>query len=305
MRNHHEWQTPPVAGSHAHGFVISREQDIERRTHFFENFPKKLINVSVINAIDGSDPDFDPAAYGELYRECWKGSSNVPHGDFAISLSHALAWQRIINENLPRAFIFEDDAIISPRIQDAIDEWPDNFDLFFVNHRIDTWTYGIKGGRLSPRADPNQTFTKWVLKKIVGKAVDTSNIEEKRQRKAISVRDAARNVIKRRFRPGKDVAYAGGEGYGITHAGAERLSQYMYNIGAIMEIDSFLISASVGQADLHDVDETCATPFRLMKLFCAEEPVLSAAISGNPCVKAVPKRVGGSVKRLPVRKTHP
>ena len=304
MTSSRKWRASPATEEHTHGFVISRKQDVQRRTHFFKNIPNDLIKISVIDAVDGSRPDFNPAVYRAFYRGYWRGNSNVPHGAFAVLLSHTLAWQRILDEGLTRAFIFEDDAIVSRGIQDAMAEWPGYCDLLFVNHRSDTWTYGIKGGRLSPCADSNQTFTKWVLKKLAGKAVDTADIEERRQREAVSVREAAKNVIRRRLRPGKEVAWVGGEGYGLTHLGAERLLQYMSNIGAVINLDFFLIAAGLGQADLEEVDQTCAGVFREMKMLCSKEPVVNAAISGNPCVKAVPKRVGGSVKPRPMGVPH-
>lgn len=292
---------PPAASTardaaDLHAFVISRRQDVQRRRHFFSHFPHHVLEVSVVDAVDGSKPDFDPADYATVYRGHWRGRRNIPHGSFAISLSHLKAWHRILEMNLARAFIFEDDAVVSPLIAHAIAEWPRDVDLLFVNHRIDTWTFGLADGRSSPVADAGQGFGKWLVRRLLGRPVDRSTFEEHRRRAPIPVRRTVANMIRSGHKPGRDVAWAGSEGYGLSRRGAQRLVDFIEQKGVVIDVDFFLIAAGLGREDFAGAETSKDKSFDQMRELCEEAPIVGAALSGRPCVAIAPQAVGGSVK---------
>lgn len=279
------------------GYLISRVQDTARRQHFFSTHAIKYLSITLINAVDGSHSEFNPSHYQDFYRGHWKHNVQVPFGKFAICLSHITAWQKIIDDKVDFAFIFEDDAFVSQTIIKSFAQWCGKFDLFFINHRLDTWTYGITGGRLSPAINPYDNMVKRIAKRIIGYPIDSSAHEERRNRQPIPVGAAVQNVLRRGFWPGRHVSAPGAEGYGLTRRGAVCLLNYAKNLGIVMDIDAFLVAAATCQADYKNLSHDSHPTFHFMYSIVKSTPVVAAGISGCPCVSELSKSLGGSVTR--------
>jgi len=278
-------------------YVISRIQDTARRNQFFANVPSCIAPVKFVQAVDGGAPDFCPANFPMLYRGHWRGSKVVKKGRFAIALSHLKVWKDFLESDAQHAVIFEDDAVVSPAICDALQKWPADCGLYFLNHRIDTWTYGLPNGRLSPVVDPKQSAIKWLLKRILGRPVDTRRQEEARSRRPVYVETAVRNVIQKKYKAGKDVSFPGSEGYCLTREGAAKLIDFRCKVGAVIGTDFTIIAASISQSDLAGSGPESDGALRYVMSMCRDKPVVRAAISGRPCVYPMSKNTGGSVKR--------
>ena len=104
-------------------FVISLSDSVDRRDNILRQFHEVGININFIDAIDGRkglpsiyDDKIDrDGAFSILGR-------NMSDGEFACALSHRMAYEKVINSNLPGAIILEDDAIISDEFAEFMAE---------------------------------------------------------------------------------------------------------------------------------------------------------------------------------------
>jgi glycosyl transferase, family 25 len=96
-------------------FVINLEQDIMKKEHIQNHFREHGVeNYTFIKAIDGRKLSGDELL--EVYDE--KKALEVhgrplARGEIGCTLSHLECYKKIISQNLPGAFIFEDDVVFS------------------------------------------------------------------------------------------------------------------------------------------------------------------------------------------------
>ena len=128
--------------------VINCAADTDRRTQFIQT--SKGANVTVINAIDArlGAGAFKP--YLHLLRDHFWLGGDIKLGAFACFISHRLAWQHMVDNNISRAVIAEDD---SQLMAGAINI-PIEADLVFVNDRGVAW---VPTGHIQDLLNPPQT----------------------------------------------------------------------------------------------------------------------------------------------------
>lgn len=106
---------PPV-------FIISLPESVDRRTAMSAQMEKLNIPFSFIDAVDGrkmsvvEQPGYDAAKRMRFFGIHLKG------GEWGCLLSHKKIYEKIVQDNLPVAIIFEDDALIDERFPDVLEE---------------------------------------------------------------------------------------------------------------------------------------------------------------------------------------
>ncbi|OAJ33730.1 glycosyltransferase family 25 protein [Piscirickettsia salmonis] len=103
-------------------FIISLKKDESRRGHVTAQFQHEKIPYEVVNAIYGKElPNetikkfyLDTLAKEKLGR-------SLTVGEIGCTLSHIKCYQKIIDNNLPGAFIFEDDIMLNKHTAHAIE----------------------------------------------------------------------------------------------------------------------------------------------------------------------------------------
>jgi GR25 family glycosyltransferase involved in LPS biosynthesis len=132
--NSKQAQTYPV-------FVLNRMVDNERMKRIARRCDRLGIQITRINAIDTMIPDFNFKAYREFIPETFWGSKTFKRGVIGCYLSHALAWQVIVERQIPFAVILEDDAYPVLPFPNTIEvlNVPYQFDIVFLNNRTRQW----------------------------------------------------------------------------------------------------------------------------------------------------------------------
>ena len=105
-------------------FVLSLEGDEARRAPLLNSLAAMGFEPEVLIGVDGRNglPDWAEAEVDRNFGWSWdhRPSQHLTDGELACALSHVRAYQKIVNEGLPGAIIFEDDAIVSETLKPFI-----------------------------------------------------------------------------------------------------------------------------------------------------------------------------------------
>lgn len=100
-------------------FIINLEKDTHRRKNIQKEIEEsELCNVEFINAVDGyamTDEQLMNSVFN--YPEC-----QLTKGEVGCALSHLKIYRKIVDEKIPLTLILEDDALLSPGINDTLNE---------------------------------------------------------------------------------------------------------------------------------------------------------------------------------------
>src|ERR1700722_12989266 len=98
---------PPV-------FVINLETSADRRTAMAARLDPLQINYSFFKATDGRALKIEAVpAYAQTRRRLFFGHDLTP-GEIGCLLSHRAVYQHIVDNDIERAIILEDDVFIDP-----------------------------------------------------------------------------------------------------------------------------------------------------------------------------------------------
>ena len=127
-------------------FVINLARAIERKAAFLQAAQSHQWEVEVFPAVDWRELEVETLDNGgrsvsvpgtDLMLTVSgprAGADPLSLGEIACALSHISLWRKILAENLPAAFIFEDDAALIAPWKGAA--WPTDADLVFINDRV-------------------------------------------------------------------------------------------------------------------------------------------------------------------------
>jgi glycosyl transferase family 25 len=97
-------------------FVLSLEGDEGRRAPLLNSLAEMGLDAEVLIGVDGRAglPDWAEAEVDRTVELTWdyRPARYVTDGVLACALSHVCAYRKMINDGLPGAIIFEDDAIV-------------------------------------------------------------------------------------------------------------------------------------------------------------------------------------------------
>ena len=106
---------PPV-------FVINLEQSTDRRAAMGARLDQLHINYSFFKAVNGHALNIDTLpAYAKTCRRLFFGR-DLTKGEIGCLLSHKAVYQHIVDNNIERAIILEDDVFIEPSFPQIIRE---------------------------------------------------------------------------------------------------------------------------------------------------------------------------------------
>jgi glycosyl transferase family 25 len=108
-------------------FVLSLEGDEARRAPLLNSLAEMGLEAEVLIGVDGRGglPDWAEAEVDRETAWTWDNNKSFGHltdGELACALSHILAYRKIIDEGLPGAIIFEDDALVIAAFKDFVDQ---------------------------------------------------------------------------------------------------------------------------------------------------------------------------------------
>jgi glycosyl transferase, family 25 len=102
-----------------HAYVINLDRSPDRRVHITAEVNRTGIEYEMITAVDGRLLDLgDPALVDpSLASRC-----PFPAGAAGCALSHVAAYQKLVDDNLDRALILEDDVLLPPDLGSLVDD---------------------------------------------------------------------------------------------------------------------------------------------------------------------------------------
>lgn len=106
-----------------------------RKEHIIETLRHPPISIPSVNAYNTESLAFFQEEYGPINHAPW-----IKPGEFGCYASHYAFWKTVVDNNLPMAMVFEDDAIVRPRFVERLGlglrQVPEDFDVFsvFVHH---------------------------------------------------------------------------------------------------------------------------------------------------------------------------
>ena len=130
-------------------FVINRNGDAERLSAFREAADSRGVPFERLVALDGHRPGFPFALYDDLIGAHFWGEDQAKPGAIGCYLSHRRAWQTVLDLDLERALICEDDALLNEsteRLESKADLLAP-FDLLFANGRMAALCAAMSAGR--------------------------------------------------------------------------------------------------------------------------------------------------------------
>jgi glycosyl transferase, family 25 len=101
-----------------HAYVINLDRSPDRRAHIIAEVQRTGMKYDMITAVDGRLLDLgDPALIDpSLASRC-----PFPAGAAGCALSHLAAYQKMLDDNLERALILEDDVMLPPDLGSLVD----------------------------------------------------------------------------------------------------------------------------------------------------------------------------------------
>ena len=148
-------------GTHWPIFVLSLEDDEARRAPLLASLADMGLKAEVLIGVDGRGglPDWAEAEVDRNAAWTWdhRPRRHMTNGELACALSHARAYRKIVEDGLPGAILFEDDAIASEAFERFVAaRGYEAADLVLLGHKK-TWvrrnasvrlTQGVTGHRL-------------------------------------------------------------------------------------------------------------------------------------------------------------
>ena len=136
--------------------VINLERRKDRLEYVNANYDSKFFNKEIFKAFDGKHLQNNSHEYIELKNKFItnihnnkNNNNDYPYyfinpftsGELGCFMSHLLIWKKIIDENIDKIFVFEDDCIFNENFDSILEnvinnEIPDNFNILYLGGRI-------------------------------------------------------------------------------------------------------------------------------------------------------------------------
>jgi glycosyl transferase family 25 len=140
-------------------FVINLKRRPDRLEQFFKRCPYPQECIEVIHGFDSKFPKNESSKERKMRS---KFKSDITAGPQGCSISHMRVWKKMVNENIPIAMIFEDDAMFNEDFYDFMEslEIPENVNMLFF------------GGRFNKDFKPPPETMKFLNSKIYQHIID-------------------------------------------------------------------------------------------------------------------------------------
>ena len=104
-------------------FIINLKESADRRQYMIEEMKKTNLQYEFFDAVSGKDIKNIEEVYDHEYAVT-KAGSPLNLGEIGCAMSHLLIYKKMIDENIERTLILEDDIIITPTGGEVIQQVP-------------------------------------------------------------------------------------------------------------------------------------------------------------------------------------
>lgn len=119
-----------------HAYVISLKGCSERRAPLIEELERQSVGYSIVEGVDGRHElpsEYEALIDRKMARQ--RLGRDLTDAECACALSHRLAYQRLIDDDLPEAVILEDDAVIVAQLCDLLKSLGSiSYDFILLDH---------------------------------------------------------------------------------------------------------------------------------------------------------------------------
>jgi len=117
-------------------FVINLKRRPDRLATFYKNCPIPNESIEVVYGFDSKSPEMENKKEQHLFNN--KLNKLRKPGERGVFISHLRIWKKMVNENIPSAMIFEDDAHFITNFNDFLQKLviPIDFNILFIGGRF-------------------------------------------------------------------------------------------------------------------------------------------------------------------------
>jgi glycosyl transferase family 25 len=119
-------------------FIINLEKDINKKKYMSKLCQKHLLKCNFTAAVDGKR--LDNTELEKVYNQkCTikKIGRKLSAGEIGCALSHKKIYQKMVDENIEKAIVLEDDIVFDNRIHDLLsllDKFPDDWECVLLHY---------------------------------------------------------------------------------------------------------------------------------------------------------------------------
>jgi GR25 family glycosyltransferase involved in LPS biosynthesis len=132
-------------------FVINLERRKDRYEHIMNNYQSNNYSFEIIKAYDGKEVENNSEEYENIRNNFLKSiennlqkTNNYPYlsfnnfkkGELGVFISNIIIWKKMIDENIDKAIIFEDDCIFTSdfenKLKNVLDDLPTEFNIIWL-----------------------------------------------------------------------------------------------------------------------------------------------------------------------------
>ena len=113
-------------------FVINMDRSVDRINYINKHFSDLNIKFEKFKAFDGYKDNLTEFENNFLKKGNWKHTKGIT----GAAISHYRLWKKIVNENIERAVIFEDDIIIKGNIYNLLQKIPNKVEFAFLGNNV-------------------------------------------------------------------------------------------------------------------------------------------------------------------------
>lgn len=132
-------------------FVINLERRKDRYDYVMENYKSDNYTIEIVKAYDGKFPENNSSEYEQIKINLlqsiknnqdkkeeypYASFANFKKGEFGCFLSHVIIWKKMIDENIDKAIVYEDDCVFisdfNIKLENIISELPKEFNILWI-----------------------------------------------------------------------------------------------------------------------------------------------------------------------------
>jgi glycosyl transferase family 25 len=116
-------------------FVINLKRRPDRLSSFFKKCPYPQESFEIVEAFDGKSPENESKKEKKMLPKFY---DRINYGARGCAITHIRIWKKMVNDNIPVAMIFEDDANFSEHFYEFMESLvlPENFLVVYFGGRF-------------------------------------------------------------------------------------------------------------------------------------------------------------------------
>ena len=118
-------------------FVVNLKRRPDRLEQFYKRCPFEKSIIEIVYGFDGKNPDKEKEKERSLFNDKFS-KLKLNGGVKGCFISHMRIWKKIVDQNIPYAIVFEDDAQFNVNFMNIYNNMtlPENFNIIYLGGRF-------------------------------------------------------------------------------------------------------------------------------------------------------------------------